>query len=127
LLVPAGFVLGALLGVVARLWMRWISTEPEFSWGGTIFIVGAFAVFGLTQAVALSTRLHRRGRLVRTVARAAGVVGMLPLFASAGSIMMPTVVFGGLAVWRRELQVAARGCHGCGGAPAGRLRRAGHP
>jgi hypothetical protein len=112
LLAPAGFVLGALLGVVARLWMRWISTEPQFSWDGTIFIVGAFAVFGLTQAVALSTRLHRRPRWVGVLARTLGTIGMLPLFTGAGSIMMPTVVLGGFAVWRRALPLAVRGVMG---------------
>jgi hypothetical protein len=39
------FLTGLVLGVIARFWMRWISTDPEFSLSGTIFIVGAFALF----------------------------------------------------------------------------------
>ena len=37
---------GALLGVMARLWMRFISEDPEFTWNGTLFIIGGFATFG---------------------------------------------------------------------------------
>lgn len=40
--------LGALaLGIIARLWMRLIAPEPDFTWSGTIFIVAGFTVFGL--------------------------------------------------------------------------------
>ena len=109
LLAPIGFVSGVALGAVARLWMRWISDDPEFSWGGTIFIVTAFALLGMTQGIAAAARLGGRRRAVVTVARAFGVVGMMTIFAGAGAIMLPTVVGGGLAVyrtdWRRWLRV----------------------
>lgn len=50
--VVAGYFLtGLAIGVIARFWMRWISTDPEFSWSGTIFIVGAFALFFTTQSL----------------------------------------------------------------------------
>jgi hypothetical protein len=45
----AGFLAGVIWGALARLWMRWTSTEPEFTWSGTLFIVAAFAVFGTMQ------------------------------------------------------------------------------
>ena len=109
LLAPLGFVSGVALGVIARLWMRWISGDPEFSWGGTIFIVTAFALFGMTQGIAAAARVGGRRRAVVTVARVFGVVGMMTIFAGAGAIMLPTVVGGGLALyrtdWRRWLRV----------------------
>ena len=109
LLAPIGFVSGIALGIVARVWMRWISGDPEFSWGGTIFIVSAFALLGLTQGIAAAARLGGRRRAVVTVARVFGVVGMMTIFGGAGAIMLPTVVGGGLALyrtdWRRWLRV----------------------
>ena len=109
LLAPLGFVSGVALGVIARLWMRWISGDPEFSWGGTIFIVTAFALLGMTQGIAAAARVGGRRRPVVTVARVFGVIGMMTIFAGAGAIMLPTVVGGGLALyrtdWRRWLRV----------------------
>ena len=39
-----GAVAGVLWGVVARAWMRLISADHEFSWGGTLAIVAIFAL-----------------------------------------------------------------------------------
>ena len=44
-IIPLGFIGGLTLGVVARLWMRWIVTDPEFTWGGTIGILVGFTLF----------------------------------------------------------------------------------
>ncbi len=68
---PARFLLlatlaGVGLGAIARLWMRWISTDPEFSWPGTIGIVASFTVFAAAQAVAAVVR--RQARQPRTLA-----------------------------------------------------------
>lgn len=104
----AGVVGGACLGVVARAWMRLISDDPEFSWSGTIFIVAAFTVFGLTQSVAVLGTARARRRWQRVVSRVVGTVGMLPIFAGAGVIMLPTVVGGGIATWRTGWQRWAR-------------------
>ena len=101
-IIPCGLLAGALWGAVARLWMRWVSTEPEFSWSGTLFIVGAFAIFGMLQGVAMSSRRRGRRRPRLTLARVAGVIGTLPLFVGAGALMLPTVIAGGLAVWRGD-------------------------
>ncbi|MBI4932643.1 MAG: hypothetical protein HY828_02120 [Actinobacteria bacterium] len=90
-------VLGASLGIAARAWMRLISTDPEFTWNGTIFIVLGFTVFGFAQGVALAVRRATERRWIVTTARTFGFVGTLPLFVAAGGIMMPTVIFGGLA------------------------------
>ncbi|MEV5966767.1 hypothetical protein AB0L70_33675 [Kribbella sp. NPDC051952] len=43
----AGLGLGVGWGIAARVWMRLITTEPEFSWTGTAFIIGLTGVCGL--------------------------------------------------------------------------------
>ncbi len=88
--------------------MRWVSTDPEFTWNGTIFIIGGFAVFGAGQGLAAAARRSGWRRPALTVARAVAGVVTLPLFMAAGGIMMPTVVFGGLAVSRVEWPRAVR-------------------
>ena len=106
--IGAGIVGGFALGIVARLWMRFIATDPEFTWGGTIGIVVGFTVFGLTHSAALL--VHRRGRRrwAFAASRVAGIVGVLPLFVAAGGQMMPTVVAGGFALARPEWPTRVR-------------------
>ena len=100
---------GAALGVAARAWMRLISDDPEFTWGGTIFIVMAFTIFGFTQSIVAVARRRARRRWTLTVARVIGIVGLMPLFVGAGAVMVPTVVGGGLAFARVEWHRVARG------------------
>ena len=100
---------GAALGVAARAWMRLISDDPEFTWGGTIFIVMAFTIFGFTQSIVAVARGRARRRWTLTLARVIGTVGLLPLFVGAGAVMVPTVVGGGLAHARVEWSRLARG------------------
>src|SRR4051794_21564735 len=97
-----GPLAGAVLGVVARAWMRLISDDPEFSWSGTIFIIGGFTLFGIGQSIATATRRRARRRWTLTIARVVGAITMMPLFVAAGSVMLPTVVGGGLAYTRRN-------------------------
>ena len=68
--VPLGLALGATLGLVARGWMRVASADPEFNWAGTVFIVAAFTVWGLAQAIVLAVVrcvLHAKERAARVV------------------------------------------------------------
>jgi hypothetical protein len=104
-----GAIGGFALGVVARGWMRLISDDPRFTWNGTIFIVGGFAFFGLTQTfVAVARRgTSRWWRL--TGIRTIGAVGMLPLFVAAGALMMPAVTGCGFASTRPAWPRAVRG------------------
>ena len=104
----SGVLGGAALGIAARAWMRLIAEDPEFTWGGTMFIVGGFTVFGVAQAVASLGRGRAQRTAVRRAARVVGVVGMLPLFVAAGGVMLPTVVGGGFALARTEWPKAAR-------------------
>ncbi len=108
LTLAAGLFGGLALGIIARAWMRLISDDPQFTWGGTIFIVGGFTVFGLTQSMVAVARRGPRRRWTLTIVRVVGTVGMLPLFVGAGALMLPTVVAGGLAKARVEWNKIAR-------------------
>ncbi len=103
-----GAVCGLALGVIARAWMRWISDDPEFSWAGTIFIVSAFTLFAAAHSVAAVARLRPARPGVIALARASAAVLSLGLFAGAGVIMLPTVLFGSLAVWRTGVRWLVR-------------------
>ena len=41
-----GLLLGVGWGIAARVWMRLVSTVPDFSWTGTLVIVGLAALAG---------------------------------------------------------------------------------
>ncbi len=99
---------GAALGIAARAWMRLISDDPEFTWGGTIFIVMAFTIFGFTQSIVAVARRRTKRRWTLTLARVIGTVGLMPIFVGAGAVMVPTVVGGGLALARVEWHRVAR-------------------
>jgi hypothetical protein len=88
--------------------MRLIADKPEFTWGGTIFIVLGFTIFGLAQSIAAIAhrRATRSWRL--TIARMVGAIGLMPLFVAAGGVMFPTVVGGGLASARRQWRPVTR-------------------
>jgi hypothetical protein len=98
-LVPVFLVLGLLLGASARAWMRIISTDPEFTVSGTLFIVLGFSFFAAMQSVAALAAERPWRDWPRRGARCLGAVGLLPLFMAAGGIMAPAVVFAGLALW----------------------------
>ena len=107
-LIPGAFVAGALWGTLARLWMRWIATDPAFSWSGTLFIVGAFAVSATVQSIVFAVQRRPRSRRAISALHVGGVLGLLPLFGAAGAIMMPTVIAGGLALWRTDWRGTVR-------------------
>lgn len=86
-----------------------ISTDPEFTWNGTMFIVLGFTFWGTAQGVATAVRGATRRRWKVTVARGVGFVCTLPLFFAAGAIMAPTVVGGSLARYRTDWVRWARG------------------
>ena len=108
LMLAAGLLGGLTVGVIARAWMRLISDDPQFTWSGTIFIVGGFAVFGFTQSVVAIARRRARRRWTLTIVRVIGTIGLMPLFIGAGALMLPTVVAGGLAKARVEWNNIAR-------------------
>ena len=103
-----GVLSGFILGVVARLWMRWISTEPEFTWSGSIFIVSGFVIFATSQLIIGLLRKRFRGKLATFAIRVVGVIFSLPIFAAAGAIMLPTVVLASIAIWRPSLRKSVK-------------------
>lgn len=107
-LLAVGLLGGTCLGIVARVWMRFVSDDPEFSWPGTLGIVAGFAFFGVTQVVVSAARRAAMPRRGLTGLRVVGVIGMLPLFGAAGAVMAPTVVGAGLAVSRDDWPRLAR-------------------
>lgn len=94
-----GLVVGAVWGGLARLWMRLLTASPpSFSWSGTLFIVGIFAIAGMTAGVVFGARRRGwRGHPMRAL-RLVGLSGTVLLSLGQGAVMAPTLVFGGLAV-----------------------------
>lgn len=107
LLLTAAFG-GLALGLIARIWMRWISTEPDFSWSGTISILASFGVFVTAQAGAAVVRRRNVHAGSLALARVVSAVLTMGLFAGAGLVMLPTVFFGSLALWRPAAPRALR-------------------
>jgi hypothetical protein len=108
-LVLAGAALGLVWGVLIRLWMRLISTDPGFSWSGTLYILIAATIFGLGVGAAGAGRRSRR-RWARRVTRVAGAFSLIFLSAAAGMIMVASVIPATLAVaerrWWKPVRVA---------------------
>ena len=96
------------LGTVARLWMRSISTNPEFTWGGTIGIVAVFTIFTSTQATIYVLRRRVVSRPLTSVIRCVGTFFTLPLFTAAGAVMFPTVLLASIAIWRKKIDKKVR-------------------
>lgn len=108
-IILAALVKGFVLGVVARAWMRWISTEPDFSWSGTIFIVQAFMIFMVNQSVIKLLRQRFKGRRSVLLIRIFGVIFSLPIFTGAGGMMFPAVALASVATWNPSLGKRTRG------------------
>ena len=99
----AGMLGGALWGVVARVFMRLLSDDPQFSWEGTLGIVGVAALAGASVGLVHAARVTGRSRWWRLAA----LPGLL-LFAGPGSLLLPTTV-GMAAVLRGRPVVRALG------------------
>jgi hypothetical protein len=89
---------------LARLFMRWVSTEPGFSWAGTLGIgAAALITFVLTGFVGAAL-----GRGWSGWWRLAAIPGLL-IFAGPGAVLLPAAVGAAVAVRVRRgwLRVAA--------------------
>jgi hypothetical protein len=99
-IVIAGYFLtGLALGVIARFWMRWISTDPEFSWSGTIFIIGAFTIFFTAQSLVSIFSNSATSQIKSRLIRVGGLILTLPLFMGAGATMFPSVALASFGLW----------------------------
>jgi hypothetical protein len=100
----AGLGLGLAWGIAARIWMRLISTNPEFSWSGTGFIVGSTAIGGLVLGLMYGIRLAGRTRWWRLL-----IVIWLPILAGPGMPFLPPLLLGGLLFGSRRRWLKAVG------------------
>jgi hypothetical protein len=105
-----GFLGGLVWGLDARLWMRFISDDPQFTWAGTLFIVLGFGIAGLGQSGAYLGRRAGLGRPRLTALRVVTFVSLVPLGMAAGGPMFPAVVLAPLAIthtdWTRRMRLA---------------------
>ncbi|HEU4330626.1 MAG TPA: hypothetical protein VFR40_05870 [Lapillicoccus sp.] len=90
-----GLLLGVGWGVAARIWMRLISTEPSFSWAGTLMILGMSGIAGLLLGLVFAARRRGGSRWWRLLALPVPL-----LFAGAGLPLLPAVVGGGWGLRR---------------------------
>jgi hypothetical protein len=94
---------GAAWGVVARLFMRLLSDDPQFSWAGTLGILGIATITGACVGLVHGARVTGRSRWWRLAA----LPGLL-LFAGPGSLLAPAAV-GMAAVLRGRAPVRVAG------------------
>jgi hypothetical protein len=107
-IVIAALLIGLALGAVARMWMRLIAPDPEFTVSGTLGILSGFGL--LFTGAGLSLAAHRNGwrRIPLGVARSIGCILILPAFGGAGALAFPSVFLGALAVARWDLRLPLR-------------------
>ncbi|MET7281210.1 hypothetical protein ABZS29_23435 [Kribbella sp. NPDC005582] len=105
----AGLALGLAWGAAARVWMRLISTDPEFSWSGTGFILGSTAVCGLAFGILYGLRGAGRSRWWRLLA-----LVCLADVAGPGMVFLPALLLGGL-LWLRRTWLRLIGALGIAG------------
>ena len=82
-----GAGLGLVWGVVARVFMRLLTTAPSFSWSGTLFILGLAALAGACFGLVHAARVAERSRWWRLAALPA-----LALFAGPGMVLAPAAI-----------------------------------
>jgi hypothetical protein len=82
-----GMGLGLVWGVVARLFMRLLTTTPSFSWSGTLFILGLAALAGACLGLVHAARVAQRSGWWRLAALPA-----LALFAGPGLLLAPATI-----------------------------------
>lgn len=102
-----GLGLGLLWGVAARVYMRLVADNPEFSWVGTLFILTLAGLLGTGLGLVWAAKVHGRRRW--------WLLALLPgllLFAGQGIPFIPAFLIGGLAFTRRHWALRALGAAG---------------
>lgn len=104
----SGAALGAGWAVLARVWMRTVSTDPGFTWSGTLYVIGASTAVGLLVGVVRALRLRGEPSAWKLLL----LPGLLP-FAGAGLLLLPAALLGAWALggrgprWARTVALAA--------------------
>ena len=94
--IVAGAIFGFGWGVIMRAWMRFIALNPEFSWEGTFFIVGASTIVGALLGLARRRRAAGGVGWWRTTVLSLGLLG------AGGAVMWPSVMLGALGLGIRR-------------------------
>ncbi|MEO7423259.1 MAG: hypothetical protein ABIU87_12820 [Ornithinibacter sp.] len=89
----AGLVGGLAWGVVARGFMRLLTNDPEFTWSGTLFIVGLATIAGLAVGTVHGARTSGRSAWWRLVG-----IPFLGIFLGAGMMLLPGAVGAALVI-----------------------------
>lgn len=107
-LMAGGFALGVAFAVPARAWMRLIAPDPDFTWSGSIFIAVGFGLLFSGAGLNLAADRQGWGRRGQLAARFLGGLLIIPAFGGAGIMVLPTVLFGGLAIARHDARLPLR-------------------
>lgn len=98
-----GAGLGFVWGIVARIWMRLISTNPEFSISGTAAILVITTVFGACTGFAFAARRRGWRRWGHYLPRSLVVAFFIPFGMAGGLPLMLTVLLATLGVTQRAV------------------------
>jgi hypothetical protein len=103
-----GAGLGLAWGVLMRLWMRFISDQPDFTIKGTALILAMSTFVGTCAGLAFAVRARGRGGRLWPV-RVLALVSCAALAIGPGLLMVPTALAATLAVvrtgWPRAVRV----------------------
>ncbi len=99
----SGASLGLVWGIAARIWMRLISTNPEFTISGTAAILVIAMVFGAFVGFAFAARRRGWRRWGHYLPRGLVVAFFFPFGGFAGVPLMFTVLLAALAVTRTAM------------------------
>ncbi len=94
-----GLLLGTVWGIALRLFMRLISDAPEFSWGGTLAILGFAAAAGLGLGLVRGARRAGRSPAFRWFGLLALPLVLVP---QGIAVLLPAAGLGGLALSGRS-------------------------
>ena len=92
----AGLLIGLAWGVAMRFWMRFIAVRPEFSVGGTVFILAASVIVGTLLGLARWRRSSGGVGWWRLNVLSLGLLGV------GGAVMWPSVMLGAVAMGLRR-------------------------
>jgi len=101
--VLGGAGLGVVWGILARVWMRLISTNPEFSISGTAAILIIATIFGACAGFAFAARRRGWRRWGHYVPRGLAVLFFIPFGIAGGFPLMLTVLLATVAMTQRAV------------------------
>lgn len=101
--VLGGAGLGFVWGIAARIWMRLISTKPEFTISGTAGILIITTVFGAWAGLAFVARRRGWRGWGHYVPRSLAVIFFIPFGIAGGLPLMLTVLVATLGITRRAV------------------------